>query len=84
MSHNGHVYTANWHPSGHLLATGASDDAHVWETKTGQRVSHLRTDEVTSLAFSPTGSWLATTADDDCVRLLPNPDTGEAVSGRPR
>ncbi|WP_425528765.1 WD40 repeat domain-containing protein [Buchananella hordeovulneris] len=47
-------------------------------------MAHLHADEVTSLAFSPTGSWLATTADDDCTRLLPNPDTGEAVSGRPR
>ncbi|WP_367997544.1 WD40 repeat domain-containing protein [Buchananella hordeovulneris] len=47
-------------------------------------MAHLHADEVTSLAFSPTGSWLAATADDDCARLLPNPDIGEAVSGRPR
>lgn len=69
LPHAGHVYTVNWHPRGHLLATGASDGAHVWEARTGQRLAHLRTDEVTSLAFNPTGSLLATISPDGVVRL---------------
>jgi WD40 repeat protein/DNA-binding SARP family transcriptional activator len=60
-----------WSPDGRLLATGGSGgtaqhDAILWDSATGALVHRLsgHTGDITSVAFSPDGSRLVTTAED--------------------
>src|SRR5690606_39285003 len=72
-------------PRGNLIAA-ASDDGNVylWDSTTGQRVATLRghTSYVTDVAFSGDGTMLASSSEDDTVRVWKVPAGGSLEIGR--
>jgi WD40 repeat protein len=67
-----------WSQDGSLIATCAGSRATIWSGTDGARVAELvgHTSDVTSLAFDPTGTWVATASTDRTVRIW-NPRTGK-------
>lgn len=68
-AHEGGVHVVAFSPDGRRFATGGKDGRiRIWDTATQQRLREYplgsENDIVTSLAFSPDGQWLLTTAFD--------------------
>jgi WD40 repeat protein len=66
-----------WSQDGSLIATCSGSRATIWSGTDGARMTELvgHSSDVTSLAFDPTGTWVATASTDRTVRVW-NPRTG--------
>ena len=62
---------ASFTRDGSRMATGAINDAIVWETATGRALTVLKGHKkrVTSVQFSPDGAYVATTSEDGTARI---------------
>lgn len=68
LEHGNSWFTGvDWSPDGQTIVTGSTDrHLRFFDATTGAlRSVFPQADWVCAVAFSPTGSWLATTADDD-------------------
>lgn len=67
-----------WSDDGSLIATCAGSRANIWSGRDGASVAQLagHTSDVTSIAFDPTGTRVATASTDRTVRVW-NPQTGD-------
>ncbi len=69
--HNNQVFAFCLHPSGQVLASGASDETiRLWDMKSGQCFAEMSdAGFVTSLAISPDGLYLASGSSDKTIRV---------------
>ncbi|KNC82295.1 hypothetical protein SARC_05414 [Sphaeroforma arctica JP610] len=69
---NSEVHAAKIHPDGLLVGTGGKDGLiKIWDITEGKSVADFtgHTDAVTDLAFSENGYYMASTCNDNTVRL---------------
>lgn len=66
------INVAQIHPDGLLLGTGGADrNVYIWDIKEAKSVAEFtgHTAPVNNMAFSENGYYMATTAEDNTVRL---------------
>lgn len=83
------VYTAIFHPAGHLIVSGGADRMiRFWDAQSGAHRGFLRghVDDVRTLAFSADGSWLVSGGEDGTVWLwqAKREQTGANQAGKSR
>eukprot|EP01134_Creolimax_fragrantissima_P003001 CFRG3001T1 len=72
VPNNSEVLAARVHPDGLLVGTGSKDSMiHIWDITEGKSVAEFtgHTDAVTDLTFSENGYYMASTSNDNTVRL---------------
>ncbi|WSJ08715.1 caspase family protein [Streptomyces phaeochromogenes] len=77
------VSSLAFNTNSNMLAIGSSEGAvELWNLSTGKliRAMNSHSDAVSSVAFSPTGTSIASTASDDDFALVSDPTTGSWTS----
>ncbi len=70
------IYSTDFHPSGTYLVCGGSEEAQVWETKSGKLLYSFAQDQgfIRDLAFHPDGKSIALAGGNGQVTLWSFPD----------
>lgn len=77
IDHNSYVYCGSISPDGKFIASGCADSTiKMWDISTGRCIKTItdHADSVTQIAFSNSGSFLASVALDETLRITRNED----------